>query len=169
MKNVLIVIFAISLCMITKTLADQGHSFNALNAGKKETCSYCHRVTYSTEQKSLWTHKKISDTTYKFISSGVVNDAEVIRVSNKLRTNRMSELCIGCHNDYSKHTANFHPISFNASETLQSKLDGNGKVGGNLPLYDGFLECSSCHNPHSKEKKYLRTAEGQICKDCHDK
>lgn len=169
MTKMFIFCIFISFWMTTSAIPDQGHSFNAITSKGNESCAYCHRVTYSSEIKSIWATKKKLDTIYPFISSGKANDKEIMRISNQLKTSRMSELCISCHTDYTKHAANFHPVSFNASEMLQSKLDGQGKVNGTLPLYDGFLECSSCHNPHSKITKYLRTSKDEICKSCHDK
>jgi predicted CXXCH cytochrome family protein len=40
-----------------------------------------------------------------------------------------------------------------------------------LPFYDGYLECSTCHDVHNGsgyEKMLRKPAEqGQLCKHCH--
>jgi len=47
------------------------------------------------------------------------------------------------------------------------------KVKGwpNLPLYNGKVECATCHDPHNGEPLFLRMPNdySQLCKTCHKK
>jgi predicted CXXCH cytochrome family protein len=70
---------------------------------------------------------------------------------------------------------NDHPISVTYSTTDDPAFfapDASGKIGGDLPLYTGRVECGSCHNPHNNTNPpFLRktnTASG-LCKTCHQK
>jgi len=41
----------------------------------------------------------------------------------------------------------------------------------NLPLYNGKVECSTCHDPHNGQPLFLRISNdnSQLCKTCHKK
>ncbi len=74
-----------------------------------------------------------------------------------------------------------HPVNFNyedaratdgALKTLANSkyayLDGTMKVGR---IFDGKVQCSSCHNPHQADTKMIQgtTVDGKLCVACHAK
>ena len=74
-----------------------------------------------------------------------------------------------------------HPINFNYADALATDgalntpvdakyvyLDGTTKIGR---LFNGKVQCSSCHNPHKTDTKMLQgdTADGKLCVACHAK
>jgi len=64
-----------------------------------------------------------------------------------------------------------HPISFLYDPALVT-ADGElaNPVDIDLPLEDGFVQCTTCHDPHEKDTKpFLRktTLNAQICRTCH--
>lgn len=82
--------------------------------------------------------------------------------------------------------SNDHPVGFkpnaNGVDTLIRFSAGGNKIGGAtndaFPLYkadssgDYYLECSSCHDPHSKGfRKFLRQRNdsSSLCLTCHTK
>jgi predicted CXXCH cytochrome family protein len=93
--------------------------------------------------------------------------------------------CGGCHTPetqfFGSHDAsasylstdlsNDHPISMTYPTDQPTEFSGitNGKVGV-LPLYNGKVECSSCHNVHDPAiKPFLKTSNSgsALCKTCH--
>lgn len=63
---------------------------------------------------------------------------------------------------------------------VSSTGNGNLRTRSDLPLYvrgdeDGqgipYIECTSCHNPHSDNRLFLRLGNegGQLCMTCHNK
>ena len=66
-------------------------------------------------------------------------------------------LCISCHSE--RIAAGEHRVGvMQTSKTV-------------LPLYDGRVECPTCHEPHGLEgnRSLLRLPASQICQSCHDK
>lgn len=63
-------------------------------------------------------------------------------------------LCIECHMSRvggSEHKINFIP---------------EGPIGS-LPLVEGKLSCTTCHDPHGKQAKQLRVPSDVLCITCH--
>ncbi len=74
-----------------------------------------------------------------------------------------------------------HPVNFNYADALTTDgalhnpvhpqyayLDGTTKVGR---LFNGKVQCSSCHNPHKTDTKMIQgtTSDGKLCVACHAK
>jgi len=62
------------------------------------------------------------------------------------------EYCLLCHKDriYSKnHPAGPHLVE-PSKDTLYTLLDAERRIGAPLPLYEGYITCSTCHDPHQK-------------------
>ena len=112
-----------------------------------------------------------------------------------------SALCMSCHdgatntsgtgaiigttdaNDGYVNTLTGHPISFTYSDSNDTNFENDPVDGGSgsiAILYDGRVECSSCHdihggtNPNNSQPYALRgglatndDAEDHICKSCH--
>ena len=70
-----------------------------------------------------------------------------------------------------------HPVNFtydDALATMDGALRMPATILNKLPLFDGKVQCSSCHDPHvpaSIRRYFLRTTEsnGILCISCHDK
>ncbi len=64
-----------------------------------------------------------------------------------------------------------HPISFLYDPGLASADNELASPGGiGLPLENGFLQCTTCHDPHEADiKPFLRktSLNAEICKTCH--
>lgn len=74
-----------------------------------------------------------------------------------------------------------HPVNFTYADALATDgalhtpvntqyayLDGTTKVGR---LFNGKVQCSSCHNPHKTDTKMIQgtTSDGKLCVACHAK
>jgi len=69
---------------------------------------------------------------------------------------------------------NDHPISITYDNVVDPAFNAasGGKVGSQLPLYSGRVECGTCHNPHNTTNTpFLRVANSasNLCKTCHIK
>lgn len=65
-------------------------------------------------------------------------------------------LCISCHDGSagpSEHKVSITPIVAQPSS---------------LPLVDGMVNCTSCHDPHALDATKLRLPSEQLCFDCHN-
>lgn len=91
--------------------------------------------------------------------------------------------CEGCHaggaggfnfdnTNLGQDLSNDHPISITYSPALDPNFNAAGAVtGAGVPLPDGDVECSSCHNPHSAEwPSFLRLSNDNsaLCLTCHN-
>ncbi|MDH5444579.1 MAG: cytochrome c3 family protein [Gammaproteobacteria bacterium] len=66
----------------------------------------------------------------------------------------LPNLCIECHSeraDKGEHQINIVPTG------------GTGP----LPLVEGKLSCTTCHDPHSTQGKQLRISAKTLCLTCH--
>lgn len=66
----------------------------------------------------------------------------------------LPSLCIDCHNDRAgggEHAINIIPMG----------------PTGNLPLVNGRLGCTTCHDPHATTPLQLRTNTNTLCMTCH--
>lgn len=69
----------------------------------------------------------------------------------------LPQLCIECHQEQGaagEHRINLRPISAHPTT---------------LPLLDGQVSCTSCHDPHAKGPMQLRLEASRLCLDCHRK
>ena len=69
----------------------------------------------------------------------------------------LPELCVACHPDRvgdAEHVIGVKPI---AAMSIP------------LPLLNGVLTCTTCHDPHSSSATLLRTEKTVLCRVCHHK
>ncbi len=66
-------------------------------------------------------------------------------------------LCINCHSD--RVTAGEHII--NVAPLAAHPIS--------LPLVNGMVSCTTCHDPHGKQTAQLRLDAAKLCQDCHNK
>jgi len=104
-----------------------------------------------------------------------------------LRLNGASDLmsCGRCHNGKEAHSieikhigtdlTNDHPISMtyaglNSKDQDFRPPDGPYGFDNGVKLYDGRVECATCHNVHNPDVKLLlRTEANRLCETCHIK
>ncbi|HHW14535.1 MAG TPA: cytochrome C [Firmicutes bacterium] len=121
-------------------------------------CTGCHSIHYAKAYKAF-----------------AVNNDKVDNPRGEGKIDGVSGLCLGCHENPENGGAGLKPIS--AHTTHPVNLKPNGKIA-KVPasaLYNGTLQCTSCHDPHPSNPsyKYLRvdTKDGgempKFCAMCH--
>ena len=102
-------------------------------------CTVCHRAHGSTEDKL------VDPTIHPPVLDGCETCHESVRLGQTPQlVMPVSELCTGCHDEFSESPANPHP-----------------------PVEEG--ECLACHRPHrSLETSLLRARGAPLCSECHD-
>ncbi len=113
---------------------------------------------------------------------------EKMTLHMKINSGTDLDHCGLCHDGFTAHhlgnkhigtdMRRNHPVSIRypglglgASDSLQmafhSPVDDFGFANG-VRLYDGFVECASCHNVHEPDKvKFLRVKPEYLCITCH--
>ena len=104
-----------------------------------------------------------------------------------LRINGANNLmnCAKCHNGYSAHSIeikhlgtdlqNDHPISMTYAGLTHvdpdfRPPDNSYGFANGVKLYDGKVECATCHNVHNPDiKVLLRETSDRLCETCHIK
>ncbi len=69
----------------------------------------------------------------------------------------LPQLCINCHRERvaaGEHIINVRPVTAHPTS---------------LPLLNGEVSCTSCHDPHGKQAAQLRIGADKLCLDCHRK
>ena len=86
-------------------------------------------------------------------TQGVSNDTAMMATISPA----LPQLCINCHQErklVGEHIINVKPVS------AQPKT---------LPLLNGEVSCTTCHDPHGKLPAQLRLDAAKLCQDCHSK
>ncbi|MGE5242701.1 MAG: DmsE family decaheme c-type cytochrome [Betaproteobacteria bacterium] len=117
--------------------------FTAMSARDiDETCLSCHaKGTHAEWQGSMHDARNVSCTTCHSVHSPKSAEAQ-------LKTASASQTCIGCHK----------------TEAMKVQRSGH------MPLREGKMECTSCHNPHgSNNVRMLKTGNtiNEECTSCH--
>lgn len=158
------------------------HDFSKESWSKGETCLVCH-TSHNANSALLWNHERTgaSYRTYNNLNGAITQPS----------TNTSTRMCLSCHDgtvaidsfgsrigtrfineevkigtDLRTH----HPVSieYAASKTWHlkdpSSPSGLGKTIEEDLLKDGKVECSSCHNVHSKNKwNLIQTENACVC------
>ncbi|HEX9135365.1 MAG TPA: cytochrome c3 family protein, partial [Nitrospirota bacterium] len=177
------------------------HNLSATGPGpvtsqQTEVCIFCHTPHNSSiELKPLW-NRQLSVQTYSLYTSSTMKAAPQ-------QPGQMSKLCLSCHDgtiamgqtiangliptagvmsakaavgpDLSKD----HPLAFTLVDDGQLALSlfqsPPASRDSNVKLFNGQIECSSCHDPHTTKQdpvsnKFLvrSNAGGLLCLACHD-
>jgi hypothetical protein len=94
---------------------------------------------------------------------------------------RNPSLCIGCHWNLGEEHIGHVLLEANELSEKEAVLQGFEQEGIDLPLPDGRMHCTTCHNPHppgiigrkeaargAGEKHFLRIVDSQkLCSTCH--
>ena len=165
------------------------HDFSGAGWSGGEICVPCHTphdADNSIAFSPLWNHETTTQTFTLYTSPSLDHNPEQPRGP--------SLLCLSCHDgvtavdSYGGATgsiyidgaakigtdlSNDHPISL--TWTHQTKLPDCGKCHGSweLPFYDGYIECATCHDVHNgagNPTLLRQPIDGsQICLTCHGK
>ena len=190
MRRLMVVSAALLLMLAWPWPASAGlqgspHDFSDDELGIAELCKFCH-IPHNAEGSTaapLWNRSAPAETfTFYDGSTGPATGA--------------SALCLSCHDGITNIDAvsgssgtmtlgakfpgttavigtnlqDDHPVAiiYESAETQMKTLDENAPV----KLFNGKVECASCHNPHSNQNsKLLRisNARSALCLTCHDK
>jgi len=159
-----------------------------------QVCVFCHTPHGETADAPLWNHQ-MSGQTYQLYGSG---GSTTLNATPGQPTGK-SRLCLACHDgtvalgalvnpptgvtmdlgatlltgraNLTTDLANDHPISFVYDNTL-AIADGElaNPATISLPLDNGELQCTSCHDPHEATNKpflHMSSLNAAICTTCH--
>jgi predicted CXXCH cytochrome family protein len=80
----------------------------------------------------------------------------------------------GTSRDFGRFDKSDHPIGVDIETVRMLRQSAHIRpieaISSQIPLYNGKLGCGSCHNPYSKEEKYLVMSDqgSNLCSSCHD-
>lgn len=160
------------------------HDLSNDDLGSTEICAFCH-VPHSAQPSAapLWNH---ADTTQTFQFYG----------GTSAEATGSSLQCLSCHDGVSfidafggregsvtlgekypgtravigTNLADDHPIAVTYTAAAGRFKDLGGTT--TVKLFDGKVECASCHNPHDTEHGHFLRApntRSALCLTCHDK
>lgn len=180
---------------VEASIVGSKHDMSGQGWGESTLCAFCHATHASNPVPNmpLW-NRQLSTATYAIYSSSSLN-------ATPGQPGDQSKLCLSCHDgtiavdSYGGKTgsnfignggmmgtdfSNDHPVSFTYDANLAA-ADGGLKVpfsttyvdaASTLRLFDGKMECSSCHAVHnSNNGKFLRVSNqgSALCLGCHVK
>lgn len=164
------------------------HDFSSEGWSGGDMCAVCH-VPHSArsgvDSAPVWNHD-VSTTTYSLYSSRTLAQSP-----EQPGNDNVSRLCLSCHDgtialdsfggnsgqNYISERAslgtdlsNDHPIAVRWS----GQGNGSGLPGEGVKLFEGKVECPSCHDVHNNEvtdEKLLRVSRqgSELCFKCHEK
>jgi DmsE family decaheme c-type cytochrome len=128
---------------ITDPAANPMKRFNKMSAAEvNATCVTCH----NRGEHALWEGSQHESRGLSCVTCHSVHDAK--SPEKQLKAKNQMELCATCHRD------------------KVSKLDRSG----HMPVREGKMQCTSCHNVHgATNTKLLRTGDSvsELCTSCH--
>ena len=191
---------ACALCSLLAFAASAGivggaHDFSGNGWSGGEICIPCHTphdANQDVDYSPLWNHEVNIGTAYTLYSSPTLDEQPE-------QPRGPSLLCLSCHDgvtaidSFGSRTGSTHmqgsaligtdlsddhPISLRWSHQTDLPSCGSchrlhGPDPLVLPFYDGYLECSTCHDPHGDSGYTHLLREpldgSQICLTCHGK
>jgi predicted CXXCH cytochrome family protein len=197
----LALIGGVSICSTAPAvITGSKHDFSGTSWTNGQICVPCHAPHNNKNDigELLWNHT-LSTATYDLYSSPTF-DANGAGAANTLTFNPagVSKFCLSCHDGtvakdaYGSHTAsagyitgssnlgsnlsNDHPVSFpydTALATTDGFLTDPAVLPTNFRLFDGKMECASCHDVHNKYTipglLVASNAGSGLCLTCHKK
>jgi predicted CXXCH cytochrome family protein len=191
----MMVLFAQSA--FAQTIIGTDHDLSGRGWGSDQACVFCHtphNAKTGVSGAPLWNHE-VTTATFTTYSSDTFTATDLVSPDGS------SKLCLSCHDgtvavdSYGVRTgantiagsalvgtnlSNDHPISFTYNASLATADGGLASPfstawvdsGKTLPLYNGKMQCASCHNVHSNQYgDFLRMANAgsALCLKCHKK
>lgn len=180
-------------------IAGSLHDFSGNSWGSTQLCIYCH-TPHNAKQTGtpaatiypLWNHAP-TNTSFSVYSSSTLK-------ATTGQPSGHSKLCLSCHDgsvaidsygtrtgtnmmtgnpDLGSDLSNDHPISFTFDAALVSLDAGLNPITSAFGsktiadyLFEGKVECGTCHEPHDGSKsRFLRIANtgSALCLTCHNK
>ena len=152
------------------------HDFSEAAWSGGQMCAPCH-ASHDSDQGAgySWAHAYPSDSVF------TKREGSVLGVD--------SLMCLGCHDGqtaldrfgdrlgsavmtgaraFGRDIRNSHPVGVSYPSSREGYRTAEN-VGSELQLYDGRIECGSCHDPHDdRNGKFLRVDSRVLCQLCHD-
>ena len=170
-----IVIVAVGTGVLLGGVRGTPHDFSAAAWSKGEICSPCHASHRSSQERYSWNHAYPSDSDFTK-RPGATLGLE-------------SLMCLGCHDGQTaldsfggttgstlmtggkvvgRDLSNDHPVGV-VYPSADPRFKNRTMVERDLRLYDGKIECCSCHDAHNNAGgNFLRVESRQLCQTCHD-
>jgi predicted CXXCH cytochrome family protein len=191
------IFFAAGRVIVIGDIANSAHDFSNYGWSNGEICLPCHtphNADVTELNAPLWNHE-VTEAAF------ITYDSPTMKVT-PLTPRGPSKLCLSCHDGtvavdsfggatganyvsgpllIGADLSNDHPISvyWSHQNTLTNgtciECHNPSPTDFNpiLPLFDRYIECSTCHDPHNKSGnvKLLRKplAGSEICFHCHGK
>jgi len=196
-KKFFVCVFAAALLFFSSALFAQitgsAHDFSSQSWSNGRICIVCHtphHADLSVVDSPLWNHS-VTSSTFTLYSSATLDATDLGQPDG------VSKLCLSCHDGtvavdsfggtsgstFITGNANVgtdlrddHPISFtydSALATSDGELFDPSTI--DLPLFNGKLECATCHDVHntaSSGNSHLLIKDNSgsaLCLTCHDK
>jgi len=169
---------AVLLACLSALFAGVGgtpHDFRQSSWSQGKMCAPCHTTHRGTDAGYSWNHAYPPDAAFTTRPNAALG--------------RESLMCLGCHDGQTaldsfggatgstvmtgkavvgRDLSNDHPVGA-TYPTSDSRYKSPASVMQDLPLFDGKVECGSCHDPHTnKRAKFLRMDTRSLCQTCHD-
>jgi predicted CXXCH cytochrome family protein len=180
----------------SQTIIGTKHDLSGKGWGSDQACVFCHtphNAKTGVQGAPLWNHE-VTTATFTTYSSDTLQ-------ATVATPDGSSKLCLSCHDgtvavdSFGTRTgantmtgnamvgtdlSNDHPISFTYDAALATADGGLTSpfstqwvdTGKTLPLYNGKMQCASCHNVHNDQYgNFLRmgNAGSALCLKCHQK
>lgn len=164
-------------CHLNKMkIKDQEHVHGPVGTGD---CTICHDPHGDSYKFQLWADgkadlcvgchsdkKNAAKSTLGFFNHGIINGGGCVACHSPHATNNrfqlykpINELCVSCHLGLADKKKG-HPVG---NHPLKDKIDPR-RTGRDL-------SCTSCHNPHGSNFRYLLIGDvlgGHVCSMCHN-
>ncbi len=167
------------------TIQESPHDLSDDNLGTAKLCEFCHvpHNPLSQDNAPLWNHTNSTQTfTFYDGSTGLATGITLMCLSchdgvtgidafgGRTGTTNLGTKFPGSNAIIGTDLHDDHPVSvIYTGESGKFKDISDSIV---VRLFDGKVECASCHNPHlTDNKKFLRSTndESALCLTCHDK
>jgi len=171
---------ALALALGASTLlgavAGTAHDFSGAGWSRGEICLPCHASHNSPTAKYSW-NRAVSDDAAFLTRDGAVLGIE-------------SLMCLGCHDGQTamdsfgggqgtvtltgdavvgRDLRNEHPVGVPYPTAADNRYKPSTTVRDDLALFNGKVECQSCHDPHdNRHGNFLRVDRRSLCQTCHD-
>ena len=151
------------------------HDFSGASWSKGERCLPCHASHSGTQEQYSWNHAYSSDSDF------VKRDGATLGLE--------SLMCLGCHDGQTaldsfggvtgstlmtgdkvvgRDLSDDHPVGV-VYPSADPRYKNRAVVERDLRLFDGRIECCSCHDAHNNPNgNFLRVKSRQLCQTCHD-
>ena len=201
--TVVIVIWAVISRQIPAGIQGSKHDFSGLDP-EQQICIFCHtahNADVSIQDAPLWDHE-VTTRNYQLYNSSTMDatPGQPVGASRLCLSCHDGTIAVDSYGDKAgviflggdvavgaDELSNDHPVSFLYDDSLavqdrelfipSSSASGMGGTISQDLLFDGRMECSSCHDVHNGPAAatvndnllMISQAQSQLCLTCHDK